>query len=236
MASFERIYSVLERSSKNQGTSRAKNFEEEVSSSWIFERGRDEEESSSNKEDEDLLKESYEEDDCKVTKPSYKELFKISVKLVEENDRIKKHNLDLKESVKFLEERKKSLKLEITNLRNSRETCDTYVSFKKEVIDLHETLSKFTKGKENIDLILSSQKTCLNKNGLGFKRDKTHNKGLNHKKKNCTVYKGSYYNKFGNLEPFYFDTMKRYKDSNLRPSGKTNTHGPKKIWVPKVKP
>lgn len=84
------------------------------------------------------MKASDEEDDYEVTKPSYKQLFVISVKLVEENYRIKKCNLDLKEYLKFLEERNKKIKLEIINLRHSPETCETSISLTNEVTDLHE--------------------------------------------------------------------------------------------------
>lgn len=55
------------------------------------------EESSSNEEDKACLKSSHKKDDYEVTKPSSKQLFKISNKLIEENDNINKHNLDLKE-------------------------------------------------------------------------------------------------------------------------------------------
>lgn len=51
----------------------------------------------------------------------------------------------------------------------------------------------------------------LNKNGLGFKMDRTYNKGLNHKKYNCPVYKCTHCKKFGHLEPFYFDKLKMSK-------------------------
>lgn len=62
------------------------------------------EESSSNKEDKVYLRASYEEDDCKITKPSYKKLFNINTKLVEENNKLIKHNLDIKEYLCYLEE------------------------------------------------------------------------------------------------------------------------------------
>lgn len=102
--------------------------------------------------------------------------------------------------------------------------------------NLHETLNKFTKGK-NLDFILSSQRPSLNKNALGFKPNRTPSKGLNKKKKmNCRVYKCSRCKKLGHFEPFYFDTFKSYEGKNLKPSGKTNAPEPKKIWVPKVKP
>lgn len=74
-------------------------------------------------------------------------MFKISAILVEENDRIEKNNLDLKEYIVSLEENNKTLKLEVANIKNSRETCETYVLLKKEVMNFLETLSKFNKGK-----------------------------------------------------------------------------------------
>lgn len=46
----------------------------------------------------------------------------------------------------------------MANLRNQARNCEGYVSMKNEVKDLHETLSKFNKGKENLDLILSNKK------------------------------------------------------------------------------
>ena len=39
------------------------------------------------------------------------------------------------------------LKHEIANIRNQVETCETCVSMKNKVKDLHETPGKFTKGK-----------------------------------------------------------------------------------------
>lgn len=55
----------------------------------------------------------------------------------------------------------------MTNIRNSIGTCETCVSLKKEGTNLHEPLTKFIKGKENINLILSSQMPSLNKSRLG---------------------------------------------------------------------
>lgn len=43
---------------------------------------------------------------------------------------------------------------------------------------MHETLSKFIEGKEKFDLILSSQKSSLNKNGLEFKKNKNPSNGI----------------------------------------------------------
>lgn len=115
-------------------------------------------------EDEHVcLKVSHIEDDCEVTKLSYKQLFKLNAKLIKEHDKIEKGNVDLKDYIKFLENSNETLKYEITNIRNQVGTCETYDSMKKEVKDLHKTLIKFTKGKEKLDLILSNQRPPLNK-------------------------------------------------------------------------
>lgn len=104
-------------------------------------------ESSSNKEDGVFLEASYEEDTIEVTKPSYKQLFKMNTELVKENDKHRECNLVLKENSRSLEEFNKLLKIEIIKIRNSKENCETCVSLKKEVIELHETLGKFIQGK-----------------------------------------------------------------------------------------
>lgn len=118
-------------------------------------------------------------------------MFKLSSKLIEENDKIKKLILDFKYYLKFLENSSEMCKHEVNNIRNLDGTCETYVSMKKEVKNLHETLGKFTKGKENFNLILSSQRSSLNKTGLAFKFDNTHNKEFNRRKMNRHVYKFS---------------------------------------------
>lgn len=77
---------------------------------------------------------------------------------------------------------------------------------------LHETLSKITKVKENIDLILSSQRLSLNKNRIGFKTNIIYSKGLNHKKMKHPDYKCINCMKLGNVEPVCFDKLiKVYK-------------------------
>lgn len=91
------------------------------------------------------MKPSHEKDDHEVTKLSYNKLFKLSAKSIEENDNIKKHNLDFKDYLEFLEKSNKMLKHETTNIRNSTGTCETSVSMKNEVKYLHDTLGKFTK-------------------------------------------------------------------------------------------
>lgn len=85
---------------------------------------------------------------------------------------------------------------------------------KKEVKYLYETLSKFIKGKESLDLIISNQNPSLNKIGLRFKSSRSHSKGFNMNKLNRHVYKWSYCDRFGHLEPFCFDKLQRSNGSN----------------------
>lgn len=77
----------------------------------------------------------------------------------------------------------------MANIRNQAGKCETIVSVKKDVKDLHVNLSKFTKGKENLDLILIYQTPSLNKTELGFEYSIRHSKGFNSKKLNHSIYK-----------------------------------------------
>ena len=60
-------------------------------------------------------------------------MFKLSATLIEENDKIKNHNSDLKDYNEFMVENNKTLKFKITNIRNSNGTYETCVSMKKKV-------------------------------------------------------------------------------------------------------
>lgn len=137
--SFEITVSVVERSSEDSTSN------EETSSREIFDgikenktstnsqesaSGRTFKGSSSNKEDEVCLKVSHEEDDPEVTMLSYKKLFKLSAKLIQENDNIKNHKLDLKDYIEFLEKSNDMIKHKIFNIKNLVVTCETCVSMK----------------------------------------------------------------------------------------------------------
>lgn len=56
-----------------------------------------------------------------------------------------------------------------TLLSNSYETCDP---FRNKIESLHVTLSKFTKGRENTDMILSNPKALYKKVVLGYQPNK----------------------------------------------------------------
>lgn len=61
--------------------------------------------------------------------------------------KLKRATYILKIIFKFLHNRNKTLRYEIANIRNQEIKCETYISIKKKVKYLHETPSKFTKGK-----------------------------------------------------------------------------------------
>lgn len=143
--------------------------------------------------------------------------------------------MGLKESLSYLEGINKLFHAEITKLRKSKGTCETCVSLIKEINDLHKTLSKFTQGEEKLNLNLSSQRPSLNKDGLGFKKERNPSKDIDHKKKKLPIYKCTHCKRVGHLEPFCFNKLKISKGNNLR-SSVTNSPRPKKMWGPKMKP
>lgn len=91
---------------------------------------------------------------------------------------------------------------------NKFETCD---SLRGEIEDLYKTLSKFTKGKYNLDMIPSNQIASYSKSSLGYQPDSSAKSFmiicLAEKKKNHTIYKWNYCHRFGQLEPYYFKKM-----------------------------
>lgn len=82
-------------------------------------------------------------------------------------------------------------------------------------------------------MILSTEKSSLNKNGLELKTGRTPSKGLNHNKNNCPIYKCTH---AGDLATYSPSILTNRKGNNPTPYIKTNTTRPKKIWVPNMKP
>lgn len=127
--------------------------------------------------------------------------------------------IDPKDYAEFLENNNKILYEEIVNIRRESlksTKCDSCDSFKIEVANIHETLSKFTKRKENLDLILSNQIPSFNKN-VGFKPYKSLKKITNNRKNlNYVVYKFSLYKKTIHLDHFIYDKLRRSKGNNPR--------------------
>lgn len=87
-------------------------------------------------------------------------MFKLSVKLSKENGKLEISIIVFKGYIDFLENGNKIIGEEITAIINQYlklDKCEICVSLKIEVDDLYETLGKFTKGNEKLDLILSSK-------------------------------------------------------------------------------
>lgn len=120
----------------------------------------------SNTEEHVFLKAPNKEDYDKVSSLTYKKMFKLSVKLSKENEKLERSILELKDYINFKENSDKVLENEIVEIIRQSVKCETHVSWKNKVDNMHETLGKFTKGKENLDLILPNQRTSYNKNRL----------------------------------------------------------------------
>ena len=61
------------------------------------------------------------------------------------------------------------LKFDLKIMKNKISTLEKdLASIKSKSNDLLDTVTKFTKGKENLDKLLSSQRPFLNKQGIGF--------------------------------------------------------------------
>lgn len=73
---------------------------------------------------------------------------------------------------------------------------------------MHGISEKFTEGKDGLNLILSSKKTCFDKNGVGYKCYILHNKDFN-----IPVFECKFLNKFGHLESFCFAKLRRSKEN-----------------------
>lgn len=110
--------------------------------------------------------------------------------------------------------RVKALESENNKLRNQTNmiikqalktnSCETCGPLKNEFESFHETLIKFTKGKDNLNMILSNQRASYNKTDLGYQPNKIFISIFHSKKKtNHYFYKCNYYHKFGHLEPFF---------------------------------
>lgn len=56
----------------------------------------------------------------------------MSAYLEKENDKLREHNLGLKDSLRYLEKINTSFKIEITNIKNLRKECKSCVSQKKD--------------------------------------------------------------------------------------------------------
>lgn len=141
-----------------------------------------------------------------VTSLTRWELFKVGTKLVKDIEKLEMNNIDLNGYIEFLKNKNQIFGEEISSIRSESlqsDNCESCEFFKNEVTSLHETLEKFTKGKNNIDLLLSNIRVSFNKNSVGYEQIKPLNNVWHAKKKsNCPLFKGKLYNKLIHLEPF----------------------------------
>lgn len=100
-----------------------------------------------NEKYEIYLKASYEIDIIPGIKPSYAKLFRMTSQIEEENAKLRERTLGLKESLIYLKEIKNYFKIYITKTKSRKEDCKCCDSLIKEVVDLRETLGKFTQEK-----------------------------------------------------------------------------------------
>ena len=116
------------------------------------------------------------------------------------------------------------LKFDLKIMKNKIGTIekDLEASLKTKSNDLLDTITKFIKGKENIDKLLSSQRPFLNKHGIGFSqfRDVPYENGFVLTSSN---------------EKYIFIVKKQKQNGWVSKTNvwapKTNRSGPKMIWV-----
>lgn len=113
------------------------------------------------KEEYGCFKSINKEDDIEVISLTYDQIFKLSIDLSKQNNKIEKSIKYLEGYIEFLENSNKSFGEKIANIRNqylkldNRETCGL---LKNEVTSLHKTLS--------------NKKISYNKKGLRYKPNK----------------------------------------------------------------
>ena len=76
-------------------------------------------------------------------------------KLASDNEELNLKNIELNMSIGHMKYKIKNLKKDISSLKIKSN-------------DLLNIVTKFTKGKQNLDLLLSNQRKSLHKHGLGF--------------------------------------------------------------------
>lgn len=103
-------------------------------------------------------------------------MFGLTIKLSKENEKLERNILASKNHVNHLESDNNRLSNELDEFRRQSlksskfETCD---SLRNEIEILHETLSKFAKGKENLGLTLSNQRASHNKTRICYRPNKS---------------------------------------------------------------
>ncbi|XP_045810784.1 uncharacterized protein LOC123905202 [Trifolium pratense] len=193
---------------------------------------------------------------------TYDELLFICEELNKESSKFKKIVSTSKKTIFTVESKINVLTKEIEDLKekqvslsevstytpceNKKENieCNECIILKDKVEDLNNVLAKFTMGRDKLNIILGNQKASYNKAGLGY-QPKRHTL---HFKRNFSpnmtssrpFVKCFYCNKNGHTS--YICNLRKNQYLNNRWEGmsngtlpKTNSQGPKMIWVPKAK-
>ncbi|KAI5669506.1 hypothetical protein M9H77_19359 [Catharanthus roseus] len=189
-------------------------------------------------------------DECKKVTKRNKDLKSKTQFLLDENSRLICENKAILESLEVLKKEKEcsnddfqKLVLENKNLCekiSSLEKClIDYEVLKKKVSDLTLCVEKFTKGKENFEKLLGSQRSPFDKNGIGYNHSNNFSKQTRFVKASSSLSHlcCTYCEKSGHKSTKCF--IKRKIERGVKTIWKikenpTNIHGPKKIWVPKV--
>ena len=180
-------------------------------------------------DNDDLLEDEFDE------KPSYNELlddfndlYMKFEKLALKNNALKKKIFSLtKELQDSLEEKKKL-------------TCETCCNLKK-VNDLTKIVHNLTNGKKNFDLMLGKQKCVFDKGGIGYKpflkTKYLKNYFIKASSPNDPNFVCNYCNQDRHISFYcaikkntYFDVKQVW----VPKAPKTNSQGPKVMWVPKI--
>lgn len=96
--------------------------------------------------------------------------------------------------------------------------------FKNEIEYLLKELTKLTKGRDNLNMILSNKTTSYNKASICYELNSNAKSLMSicyvEKKTNCYVYKCDYYCRIGHFELYFFNKMEDLKWSNRFKSNK----------------
>lgn len=113
--------------------------------------------------------------------------------------------------MKYLEDENEIIRDELNQLRKCVVNSIKYKncnSFRTEIEDLLEILSKFIKGRDNLYMILSNQRASYNKVGLGYQPNNNAKYFMSicipKKKNNHTIHKCNYCYIIEHIEPYFF--------------------------------
>jgi len=180
---------------------------------------------------------------------NYYELLDAFNELHKEATKLQKSNSKRKGEIKWLEGRVKQLEEENENLiacleklekseKYLRSRCEHCPGQLEKIEYLMKTFSKFTLGKSNLDVVLGSQRSVLNKEGIGYNGDSNRlgpRNFLNISKPSSIICTYCY-------ELGHFSNSCYFKNNGVPkekfkwvPKGtakQSNTRGPKFTWVP----